>query len=501
MQKLVTLSAVALAGATIGVGSTFGWWAEEPLPRPDPVAQVQNDLQIDADVWTEGKLEQVAPFEIVGDLQVQSPQIAVLQQFDPAGSNLENLAKELEQEANHLEKKGQPEAAEVNRTLARRVREALPRMTIRVGPGGGPEARPRDVQTTASEAAVKEVEKELHRLHQELSKTDDPAAKVKLHSAIHTIKAKLHESYARRPPSPAQQFEIHHRNLEPGHHGMPHARRSIPLADGPEGAPPLVIEELRKAAENLQRAGHPDQAQAIREHAERLQQQALVMRARQKEFAQNERNEDEDRRRATKTSVRGEDQPQPRKFDERDRPREDMRKEGPRRPEQPGHHPHEGDRRDRGFDGPRGPEGHHPPMGHHPGEIHGLLRALQHEIAQLRAEVRDLRHMLEHEHHAQPRDKNRRDRDDDDKDGDDDKDAKRKHKEGGDKGKNDKDDDKDEDDDKGDKHNRKKDGDKDKKDRDDDDGDEDDDEQLDDAPSKDKDEEADKDEKKGEQDD
>lgn len=465
MKKLVTLSAVALAGATVGVGSTFGWWPAEDLkPQPPQVAQ---------DAPAELNIEFVQPVEaakdsgdsqidIIGDLQPPRPKIAVIQKLDPASGNLAKLAKELEQEASELDKKGQKEAAEEKRAVARRIREALPKVTIGIGHGPGPKGFPRDGEKgkPGHESPASAVEREIHRLHEALNKTDDPALQEKLKTAIQSLKMKLQHIQATGPQFKVQHFEFRDPSQGPaGHPGMPHSPRMMASGQGPGGGPPFVIEELRKVADNLQREGHPEQARAIREHIERMQDRMREMQARMKEHAQHGRRDAE----------RGPgDGPHP--GDDRDRPHREFRHEEPR---PHGAEPRDGERRGPHPGDFHRPEGHHPHPGPHPGEVMGMLKALHHEIAELRGEVHQLRKMLGHDHHPQPRDAKHRDRD-----GDDDRDEPRSKKRGDD----------DDDDDKDEAKSKRRD-----KDQDDDDQDadeeksrdeEDVDVQLDDAPAK-----------------
>ncbi len=409
MKKLVTLSAVALAGATIGVGSTFGWWAAEDVESSSPqVAQNEPaDSKIESVTPVEAAFEsEGAQIDIIGDSQVQPPKIKIVKELNPAGSNLAKLAKELEEEAERLEQKGQKEAAEEKRTVARRIREALPKVAFGVGEGKwihveqhkhphppqkplareSKEMRDFPPNFTPPGGVPKHLEREMHELHEALSKTEDPAVKEKLQTAIRNLKTKLQQSQANGPQITVQQFEFQ------GQPGMPHGPRVMAFGAGPGGMPPFAIEELRKVAENLQREGHKEQAQAVREHADRLQRQAQEMQARMKEGAQHARREFE----------RGPGDG-PREIDGRDGdlPRPEMRKEGPGRPDGRGPGFHDGDRHEHHPGEFHGPDGHHPPMpmGHHPGEVLGLLKALHHEIAELRGEVHQLRKMLGDDHH------------------------------------------------------------------------------------------------------
>lgn len=287
MKKLVTLSAVALAGATVGVGSTFGWWpAEELKPQPPQVAQeTPAELKIEFVQPVEaGKDSGDSQIDIIGDLPTHQPKIAFIQKLDPASGNLAKLAKELEQEASELDKKGQKEAAEEKRTVARRIREALPKVTIGIGQGPGPKwlSRVGEPGKPGHESPASAVEREIHRLHEALNTTDDPALKEKLKDSIQALKMKLQHIQANGPQSKVQHFELRDPNQgPPGHPGVPQTRHIMALGEGPGGGHPFVIEELRKVADNLQREGHPDQARAIREQIERIEKQVQEARAKQ----------------------------------------------------------------------------------------------------------------------------------------------------------------------------------------------------------------------------
>lgn len=453
MKKLVTLSAVALAGATIGVGSTFGWWAAEDVESLSPqVAQKKPaDSKIESVTPVEAAFEsEGAQIDIIGDSQVQPPKVVIIRE-EPFQTELQaekvdrlakaaqakNLTRALEGALHRLRE-------EANRTKDVTVKQALEtdvislqeelrkaRAAIEIW-GGRPEDRgvlsevpktdtgavsgqsvlkktdarfdlpQRPLQkplaretkemrhfppsSSPSGGVPKHLEREMHELHEALSQTEDPAAKEKLQTAIRDLKTKLQHSQANGPRFKVQHFEF------PGQPGMPPGPRMMAFGAGPGGVPPFAIEELRKVAENLQREGHKDQAQAVREHADRLQRQAQEMQARMKEGAQHARREFE----------RGPGDG-PREIDGRDgdRPRPEMRKEGPGRPDGRGPGFHDGDRHEHHPGEFHGPEGHHPPMpmGHHHGEVLGMLQALHHEIAQLRGEVHQLRKMLGDDHH------------------------------------------------------------------------------------------------------
>ncbi|MDB5340338.1 MAG: hypothetical protein JWN70_5957 [Planctomycetaceae bacterium] len=405
MKKLVTLSAVALAGATIGVGSTFGWWAAEDLEsQPAQVAQ---------NAPTDSKIESVTPVEaafdsegtqidIIGDSQVQKRNTLTINLDPDNEKKIEQLANEIEQEAKQFDEKGQKELAEERRQLARRIRETLPKATIRFGKGPGPQWISRDGEKgkPGQEPPVTEIDRELQRLHEALGKTEDPAVREKIQERIHSLAMKLQQSRANGPQIKVQRFEFHDpRFVPPGHPDIPQHQRFMAVGEGPAGAPPLMIEELRKVAENLQREGHKEKAQAVREQIERMQRQMQEMQARLKQRAQNEPRDGE--RRLGDGPQRG---------DDRDRPHHEFRKEMPGHPEFRGPDPRDGERREREAGGFHGPDGHHPPMpmGHHHGEVLGLLQALHHEVGQLRGEVHQLRKMLGEGHHPQPGDLKRR---------------------------------------------------------------------------------------------
>src|SRR5262245_32290594 len=73
MKKFVTLTAIALAGATMGVGSTFGWWADG---TDDDVEKTKTKSADKVEVNLELTPTKV---EVVEDVLKQVEQVDVLQ--------------------------------------------------------------------------------------------------------------------------------------------------------------------------------------------------------------------------------------------------------------------------------------------------------------------------------------------------------------------------------------------------------------------------------------
>ncbi len=451
MKKLVTLSAVALAGATLGVGSTFGWWAEEPKPQPDPSAQIAQESKIvvispvEADNDSGG-----AQFEIIGELQTQQPKTVTIT-LDPDNSEkIEKLAKEIEQEAKQLDEQGQKAEAEARRKLARRLRDAISTQKLQIHNGDStvkakrlefkaPNQFDSPKQSTSQLQMINALEGEMRRLQDALERADHPAAKEKLQTAIRNLKKEL-QNLQRvsieegKPKSKRSATESPER---------PEARNTKLLAEPNE----LLIEKLLSASAKLRAQGDKVQARAILEQAEELQRGSVPIGAFSErhspvavpEIKGQDRNDPEtpaDRKVEQKTDQSpvhfGREvslwlevgNSRPLNFERLEKklailfPNSKVRllNAGPEMINIRGvardreeadtiqniirgeiisqrNHPESGET--------RGHEEHHPHAGPHPGDVHGMLRALHHEISALREEVRDLRNLLRHERHPE----------------------------------------------------------------------------------------------------
>ena len=392
MKKLVTLSAVALAGATLGVGSTFGWWAEESKPQPDPASQIPQESKGEVIAPTEASNDSSGvQFEIIGDLQTKQPKKAGLQ-LDAAGrEQIEQLAKELEQNAKELEDRNDKGRAEDQRRLASMVRGVLAGRIFEIHYRREKIDPQRAKNATELVAAVRKYshwsvmtgqEKGLTRLLEAIATTEDADDRKKLITKAYALGA-FGQTIKSRVEADLPEWE----------------RLKLPI-----GASVPSWEDLKEQAPDVKFSGNDLylQLRAIRDvrdpkQIEWLQNIIAIINWKLKRgyseappvdvlLQIQERDGDKHR-------------PPPRPVEERDRPRDDLRQDKPHHPDARHPEPRDGDRRDHQHGEFRGPEGHHPPMGHHPGEIHGLLRALHHEIAELRGEVRDLRNLLSHERH------------------------------------------------------------------------------------------------------
>lgn len=200
MKKLVTLSAIALAGATLGVGTTFGWWADEtaedgdkakpkiaekqpqdtppgelndilitptgainvPLPQP---AFEANDISVK---FSDSGAVETKPAEAKSDPKIVRYRPYQYVQAKLAPPAFEKLADQLEQEAKELDGLGRKEEAQVQRKVAQRLRETLKTQQQNVAAreatleltvaGEGKEKHNFDVQVFKSEGAEQDAD-------------------------------------------------------------------------------------------------------------------------------------------------------------------------------------------------------------------------------------------------------------------------------------------------------------------------------------------------------
>ncbi|MES2790035.1 MAG: hypothetical protein V4719_10455 [Planctomycetota bacterium] len=446
MKKLVTLSAVALAGATLGVGTTFGWWAadadvETKVPKAtlaDPVVPTNsppgesNDLLLiqtvpTGEIKSEAKPGKVnSPFLLLHQPPPLAPVVTYL--ADPNVSQLgidvrgpihqnfqftaaafpkvEQLAKELEQEAQQLEEKGQKDAAAAKRNLAHRVRETLRGFQVMASDKNGVISSRNIVigvagTTTGAIAAtpsatLEVVQNQVPQPRESLEHAQDAATKNQLE-----VIRELQKELAKRANAQVKSESYTITGGDPSVVG-PNERQQRIIVRGVNGVSPLVIQELQKVAKNLEREGHKDQARAIREHSERLQSQAreIETTVQFKAHVQAERERDAAPADRDQNSY-GSDS-RPRDPNKRDRPREVLRdaEPGPRLSDDSlRRSPRDGEHRDPGdLDAPRRAA---PPSA----EVYHLLRELHHEITLLRADVRDLKSKLDREQHSNYRER------------------------------------------------------------------------------------------------
>lgn len=283
MKKLVTLSAIALAGATLGVGTTFGWWADDSEDSPKhkiKTLDVVPDLQPQSvEVFLKEQpsrvTEEAKPKVVI--VQTKSPDgksetVSGHIHFVQTGGNsaaLEKLADELEQEAKEFEGHGQKEAAEIQRKLAQRLRA-----TIKAGQANlkvrhlPPDVKPRHTKSEG-EASAEDVKRKLGVLKREL-KDRDPEPKKNPEAYAQELKARIHEIETN--PKAHQDAEAQLDKLRAALEQQARIMASEKDSNHQAKARHLdqVVGSLRETAEKLEQAGRKDEAHAIREKAEHI---------------------------------------------------------------------------------------------------------------------------------------------------------------------------------------------------------------------------------------
>lgn len=320
-----------------------------------------------------------------------------------ANSKVEQLAEELEQEALHLEEKGQKDAAADKRSLAHRVRETLRGFRVVVSDKNGSFSTSNILVGGVAKGTVATPVLTLELAQNQLPQPEegpDSAQNSAVKKQLEGLRD-LQKELAKRANAQVKSESYTITGGDPSVVG-PNERQQRIIVRGVNGVSPLVIQELQKVAKNLEREGHKDQARAIREHSERLQSQAreIETTVQFKAHVQAERERDAAPADRDQNSY-GSDS-RPRDPNKRDRPREVLRdaEPGPRLSDDSlRRSPRDGEHRDPGdLDAPRRAA---PPSA----EVYHLLRELHHEITLLRADVRDLKSKLDREQHSNYRER------------------------------------------------------------------------------------------------
>lgn len=486
MKKLVTLSSIALAGATLGVGTTFGWWAddadaergklapksvEQPPKEPaikDAVLQdalvkeaaakdasaketppgEQNDILIRNVKGFEVRVVEPSSPPAAADVKLAAPTIdRIYTGMAPLpSSRLEKLVDELEGEAKEMEGHGQPEAAAVQRKVADRLREFLkanqkPKQRVTfltpelksVDPAqnekrkleymNAPAAHPaphaeaprnviverrepvmingRKVYTSvfgvveappAKEAVAEtrppaeagpsqQIEREIGKRIAILTEVNDEGAKRQLEAEVQALKAQLKAILAARDALNHSDARVREKEAKAKAEGREWlSRRHTLLKEFP-----TIAKELHEVAEQLERTGHKEQAQAVRKQIERLGSESGAGRV-TITLNQDAQTEKEHLDGKLLQRLRAHDEHLAdliRKEQHAEKARAEARHR--QAAEEPRDH---------------GPE-HAQPMAQHLGEMHRMLHELRHEIGALREEVRDLRGLLKSERAGQ----------------------------------------------------------------------------------------------------
>lgn len=279
MKKLVTLSAIALAGATLGVGTTFGWWSDDAaaavkqstptiislgqddslpgsleinLDTPHPALRVYN--QTGGAIVVEEKSQYGKPQAVTGHIR-----------FVQSGGNapaFEKLADQLEQEAKELEGHGQKEAAAIQRKLAERLRATLKANQAQYkihkvpGTGGG------KLEKGPAEDSDENLKKKLGVLHLDLKKKGE--------AEVEALTAQIRQIESNLKAEPEAKEKLQHlkelldqRAEAAARERGADERRRVEHLD-------RTLAGLREAAERLEQAGRQDEAHAVREQAEHV---------------------------------------------------------------------------------------------------------------------------------------------------------------------------------------------------------------------------------------
>ena len=260
MSKLSTITMVALTGATLGAGSTFGWWQEaDPTPT----------VEVEVEVNSEAEIERTSGSRIGKTPHAGQPPEVVKKfiHFNPGPhAAIEKLIHELEQEVEALEKQGQKEKAAQQRGMLERLRGAIKHHS---GPGANalfrheepahkharPELKFNDHNSI--EAEIRESAEHLEALHHKLAKVEDDATQQRLKGEIAVATAHLQHLKQR-----AEHQQV--RGAGPGHGMPPH---------GHPGPGPQMTEQMRRMAEKMEQHGQLDAARRVREQLLKLNQQ------------------------------------------------------------------------------------------------------------------------------------------------------------------------------------------------------------------------------------
>lgn len=240
MSKLGSMVAVALMGATWGVGTSFGWWQEsKPKERVD-----------------------------VPKTEVKRHSI----RFEGSHQELEHLIRDLESEVKELEANGKHDAAKLQRRILERLQKALASNAehgkIQLEVVASAHQHPGENQIKImglhlTPGQLEEIEKLTERrreLQQKFEHLEHQSDRKKLEAAVAEISARLNQLHTSKigarwmDQGLAVQSGGDHKHIE-----------SPPIA-----APQLHV-HLQQVAAQLEKSGQMDAAQRIREGAARIQ--------------------------------------------------------------------------------------------------------------------------------------------------------------------------------------------------------------------------------------
>lgn len=422
MKKFVTLSAIALSGATLGVGSAFGWWADDTenaqktAPETDvKVGEVQDaTLVVEKPVVEKAEIRSAdgllritqdqngAAAELV-EIKLGLPDNAdgkkpedvrassdIVRQLPDNTSEIRKLADQLEQEAKQLDDQGQKEAAAAQRKIIQRLREtikksAASRDVLFWRKSGEPKAH---IVLADEPIEVRDVKVRLAEAAGQARRAEDQAVRQKIEAEIQALHARLHQLNADKQVrfTALKDVKVRALNDENNRARTSESYQLVYRDDAKIGHLDQVRQTLRDAADRLEKEGRQDEARALREHAEH------VMRALQKS-----KTDTDDARR-----------------DARKRLEIRLQEEKARQ-----HRTEKGDDHDprvRNRDVAAEAQRHIAIVGvgdAHLAELHKQLHELRHEIGELRADIRKLHKQLKSD---------RREKEDEDDDEDEDQD-------------------------------------------------------------------------------
>lgn len=297
MKKLVTLSAIALAGATLGVGTTFGWWADDD---DDQLKKTKTESAGDVVIQLRSKGGDLSVEEVPGvNKSIKATSGAIVIESEADGkpgkaaseyirfvqstvnpSSLEKLADELEQEAKEFEGHGQKEAAAIQRKLAERLRATLKasrsQPKIQGWQTGGKSNKVKEMLSgdkldkIPNEKIDEHIKQKLDGLRLEF-KSRDPEPKKNPDAYLQELKARIQEIEAnpKAHEEPEAQlkklraaFEQQARLATEKHQDQARHAKAKQLDQ--------VVAQLKEAAEKLEQTGRKEEAREVREKIEHI---------------------------------------------------------------------------------------------------------------------------------------------------------------------------------------------------------------------------------------